>query len=106
MISLASQRLLIAYDISNDKARSKVVKLLDRYGVRIQKSFYEFNLSKSKALELTSGLKELVFRLQSARYHKEGQCLKVAIIPVCKNCQTTSLFFGEQPSNNEQYLVL
>jgi CRISPR/Cas system-associated endoribonuclease Cas2 len=32
---MARQRLFVAYDISNDKARQKVVKLLVKYGKRI-----------------------------------------------------------------------
>ena len=38
--------LSISYDISSTKARNKVVKLLESYGFRVQKSVFEVQLNK------------------------------------------------------------
>ena len=44
--------LIIFYDISNDKIRTKIVKLLDSYGIRIQKSVYSLNVSNMQYKEI------------------------------------------------------
>ncbi|MCA9065948.1 MAG: CRISPR-associated endonuclease Cas2 [Planctomycetaceae bacterium] len=33
-------RFLVAYDISEDRSRSRVVRVLERFGVRMQKSVF------------------------------------------------------------------
>lgn len=38
---------VIAYDISNDRRRTRVVKILDKHGVRINYSVYECMLTPS-----------------------------------------------------------
>lgn len=39
---------LITYDISNDKRRTKLSELLDKYGIRVNYSVYECELNQSK----------------------------------------------------------
>jgi len=103
---MANSTVLVAYDVSNDKARSKVVRLLDRYGRRVQKSVYEMSLSKSKAIMLVGQIRELFFKLQSARYHTNGQTLSIIVIPVCKNCSETSIRLGAEAKADNRFLVL
>lgn len=38
--------ILIIYDIVENKARAKMVKFLNRYGIRVQKSAFEANLTR------------------------------------------------------------
>jgi len=40
-------RVLIIYDITEDKPRIKLSKLLSSYGVRVQKSAFEASLNKN-----------------------------------------------------------
>jgi len=40
--------LVITYDISNNKARTKIVKILESYGFRVQESVFEIEVSKSQ----------------------------------------------------------
>ncbi|HBR17945.1 MAG: CRISPR-associated endonuclease Cas2 [Deltaproteobacteria bacterium RIFCSPLOWO2_12_FULL_43_16] len=54
-------RHLICYDIEEDKVRARLVKLLEAYGVRIQYSVFEFNLSKARWTDLKLNLKEKGF---------------------------------------------
>ena len=39
---------LITYDISNDKRRTKLATLLDKYGIRVNYSVYECELNQTK----------------------------------------------------------
>ena len=41
-------RVLIIYDITEDKPRIKLSKLLSSYGVRVQKSAFEASLNKKQ----------------------------------------------------------
>lgn len=59
----------ITYDITNDKARSKIVKILLSYGFRVQKSVFEVEITKSQFQTLK---KSLIYRLEYARkWYKE-----------------------------------
>jgi CRISPR-associated endoribonuclease cas2 len=40
--------VLVIYDISEDRRRARMVKCLERYGVRVQKSAFEGFLSEKK----------------------------------------------------------
>ena len=50
---------VVAYDISCDRERSKVDKVLKKYGFRIQKSVFECKLTKTQKEKLIQQLKEL-----------------------------------------------
>lgn len=51
--------VLVIYDITDDRRRTRMVKCLERYGIRVQKSAFEAFLTEKKCermMELTSGL--------------------------------------------------
>ncbi|WP_273079810.1 CRISPR-associated endonuclease Cas2 [Selenomonas felix] len=51
--------VLVIYDITDDRRRTRMVKCLERYGIRVQKSAFEAFLMEKKyerMMELTSGL--------------------------------------------------
>lgn len=51
--------VLVIYDITDDRRRTRMVKCLERYGIRVQKSAFEVFLTEKKyerMMELTSGL--------------------------------------------------
>ena len=50
-------RVLVIYDITDNKKRREIVKFLSGYGVRVQKSAFEMFLDKKKIKELKKGLK-------------------------------------------------
>jgi CRISPR-associated endonuclease Cas2 len=56
--------LAITYDISNNKTRSKIVKILSSYGFRVQKSVFEIEVTKGQFQTLK---KSLLYRLEYAR---------------------------------------
>ncbi len=52
--------LSISYDISSTKARNKVVKLLESYGFRVQKSVFEVQLNKRQYKLLKKDLQSIL----------------------------------------------
>ncbi|UFX83267.1 CRISPR-associated endonuclease Cas2 [Candidatus Absconditicoccus praedator] len=52
--------LSISYDITNTKARNRVVKLLESYGFRVQKSVFEVQLNDRQFKILKKQLKKIL----------------------------------------------
>ncbi|MBN1877875.1 MAG: CRISPR-associated endonuclease Cas2 [Anaerolineae bacterium] len=52
--------IVIAYDIPNDKRRTKVMKLLEGYGEHVQESVFECNLEAGTYRQLTQRLHKVL----------------------------------------------
>ena len=63
-------RVLIIYDITEDRPRVKLSKLLSSYGIRVQKSAFEASLNKKQYDKLLSELDRYVGREDSIRVYK------------------------------------
>ena len=68
--------MLAIYDIANPKRLSKVAKIMQDYGVRVQKSKFELDLSPYL-------FKELKGRMRVVINHKEDG---IKYIPLCQKC--------------------
>ena len=51
---------VVAYDIVDDKRRSKVVKLLESYGQRAQYSVFECDITERQQMTLQGLLREVI----------------------------------------------
>lgn len=60
-------RYVIAYDISNQRERNRVSRILTGYGFRVQKSVFECSLSASGKARMEAELEQL--DLQSGFLH-------------------------------------
>ncbi len=66
--------VLIIYDISDNKKRNQMVKILESYGVRVQKSAFEAILRPNKYKKLINGIKNIPEASDSVRIYKiQGQ---------------------------------
>jgi CRISPR-associated protein Cas2 len=68
---------VVSYDISNDRRRTKVMKIIEGYGYRVQYSVFECELDARKMAELRSKLKPLVRETEqdSIRFYPlSGEC--------------------------------
>lgn len=52
--------VLIIYDITDNKRRQRMVKYLETYGLRVQKSAFECLLDKKLYRKLTEGIPRLI----------------------------------------------
>lgn len=80
---------VVAYDISLAKRRNKLVKLLEIYGRRINKSVYECMLTEAQFRRL----KEQVALIVSVGTDQ------VAIYPICVSCYTRTVYIPEFKGN-------
>ncbi len=62
--------ILIIYDISNNKRRTRMVKVLESYGVRVQKSAFEALLRPNKYKKLLKSIKDIPDLCDSVRIYK------------------------------------
>lgn len=53
------KKLIVFYDISNDKIRYKIVKILESYGIRMQKSVFQCEVSLRQFIELKIKLESI-----------------------------------------------
>ena len=60
---------LITYDISNNKKRTQVEKLLSSYGIRVNYSVFELTIKKQTLSTLINDLKEHMDRNDSIRVY-------------------------------------
>jgi CRISPR-associated protein Cas2 len=73
--------LLISYDISNDKVRTKFSKFLKQFGRRLQYSVFEIKNSQRVLNNILKEI-ELIYRKQFRNSDS------VIIIPTCKTCDS------------------
>lgn len=77
---------LIAYDIADDKNRQLAAKLLEKVGLRIQKSVFLVSLRPES-------LEKVIHALEELRCPED----LIDIVPVCAKCRHKSLRLGAPP---------
>lgn len=76
---------VISYDISNNKRRRKIARLMENYGTRVQYSVFECRLTKERYEELYSRLAELM------EDDHEGS---IRFYHLCANCVERTVTIG------------
>lgn len=62
-------KILLTYDITNTKNRTKVATLLEDYGYRVNFSVFELDIKKYKLDELLKSIKDLCDKEDSVRVY-------------------------------------
>lgn len=81
------KKYLVSYDISIDKERTKIAKLLEGYGKRVQYSVFECCLPGERYRELYQKLMEIIC------LGKDEEA-NIRIYPLCKNCEELVSIIG------------
>jgi len=90
---------VISYDISNDKKRVRIARILDDYGKRVQESVFELAGLRDTVW------KECVNRLREAKM-AEGESIR--IYGLCRDCKSKIIVIGEEEEPMEapdRYIV-
>ncbi len=74
---------IVSYDISDNKKRTRVAKILLDYGTRVQYSVFECNLDDDLFKKMTSKILKVVSKDDSVR-----------IYAICAKCKATVKIFG------------
>jgi CRISPR-associated protein Cas2 len=59
-LGAAQERVLLVYDVSDERRLRRVAKVCEAYGQRVQRSVFELHLQPGQLLELQARLRELV----------------------------------------------
>ena len=78
---------VVAYDISDNKRRTKVSRLLEQYGERINYSVFECMLTAAQRKEVEAGLSALINPRKD----------QVSVYPICVNCYAKASYI---PANH------
>lgn len=76
--------VLIAYDIANKKRLRKVARLMEEYGVRVQKSVFECRLQPAQ-------VDKLIERVKPKLKPRED---RIHLYRICEACQARFAGFG------------
>lgn len=85
LIGVIIMRHVISYDIEENRVRRKLSKLLEGYGVRVQYSVFECEISEKRFQELY----KKIFRLT------EGMEGSVRFYSICRNCENKIYTIGK-----------
>jgi len=87
---------IIAYDIPDDRRRTKVHKILSGFGTWTQYSLFECFLSKKELVQLRAKLAK----------HLEDKQDSVRFYPLCANCvEKVETVGGSPPNEDILYIV-
>jgi len=75
---------MFCYDISNEKRLGKVAKILEQSGIRVQKSFFQCEMSNEKKDELRDRLLKVINIRQDSLF----------IYPLCDRCSKKAITDG------------
>ncbi|MGD2184400.1 CRISPR-associated endonuclease Cas2 [Lusitaniella coriacea] len=78
---------LVCYDIVKDSSRTKVAKLLEAYGLRVQKSVFEVIADEQQYAKLEKKLSRLLDNSQD----------QLRFYPLSERCQRNVKILGVQP---------
>jgi CRISPR-associated protein Cas2 len=88
--------LLVAYDITDDKLRTRFAKFLSKYGGRLQYSIFEIQNSK-RLLEIVQA------EIESEFEPKFSQTDSVLIFQMSKQCKITRFGYAK---NDDDLLII
>jgi len=87
---------LIAYDISNDRRRTKVHKTLSGFGKWTQYSLFECHLNEKEMITLRAKLEQLLDSKED----------NVCIYSICRQCQEKAETIGSDPPAEDRVYLL
>lgn len=85
---------VVAYDVVKDRRREKVMNTLKNFGLRVQYSVFECELTIARLDELRERLRTLI----------DPRCDRVHVYPLCDACFFRSENMGKQIKNTTDAL--
>lgn len=71
---------LIIYDIIDNKRRTKMVKLLESYGTRVQRSAFEALINRSQYSKIIEGIKKTISNEDNVRIYRLNSSNEVLLL--------------------------
>ena len=77
---------VIAYDISDDRKRDKISKILEKYGIKVQYSIVECDLSKATVKALYQQMSKII----------DKKTDKIYLYPLDEECKRKVIYLGSR----------
>lgn len=90
-------RFLFCYDVEDDKVRTRLVKVLEEFGERIQYSVFEFKLTEAAYIKFKNRLK-----MSGVLKNKN---ISVSLYPLCEGCYKKIERYGVNRLLDEDSIV-
>ena len=91
------ERVIIAYDVADDRRRYHLCKALERHGIRIQYSVFELSLKPKDLHKLVDHLLGLIDNRED----------RILVMQFCAGCQRSMGRYGNMTSYSpEQTLII
>jgi CRISPR-associated protein Cas2 len=88
---------VIAYDVTNDKRRNRVVKLLKKYGRRSNYSVFECMITDAQLEKIRKSMQSIINTKEMDR---------VAFYPICVNCFTKISYYPPRDDSGSSQIVV
>ena len=72
--------ILIIYDIIDNKRRTKMVKLLESYGTRVQRSAFEALINRNQYSKIIEGIKKTISNEDNVRIYRLNSSNEVFLL--------------------------
>ena len=82
------ERVIIAYDVTDDRRRYHLCKALERYGVRIQYSVFDLSITSKDLQKLVDHLQRLI----------DNKADRLLVLQLCGGCHATAGHYGNMTS--------
>jgi CRISPR-associated endonuclease Cas2 len=93
------ERFFIAFDISSDRRRSRLVRILERFGVRCQYSLFEFWLTPARK-------KEFFAELEKENFFRDDSDEGLLVVPIPENYESRIKRYGTTSRVYEEPFVV
>lgn len=93
-------KYVVSYDISSDRLRRKVSRIMEDYGRRVQYSVFECELDNKRLKKLYKKLVDITLQMQ------EGS---IKFYPLCASCSEKILTIGtdgKEDEENEETIII
>ena len=91
------ERVIIAYDVADDRRRYRICKALERYGMRIQYSVFELSMTRKELYKLVDHLNGLI----------DNTVDRLLVLQLCGGCHAAVGRYGNMTSYEpEQTLII
>jgi CRISPR-associated protein Cas2 len=90
------ERVIIAYDVADDRRRYRVCKALERYGQRIQYSVFELSLTLKELHKLVDQLTGLIDNKQD----------RLLVLHLCGGCHATIGRYGVTTAYEPEHTLI
>lgn len=96
MRQVSKKFCVVAYDISDDKRRKKVIKTIEKYGKRINLSVFECMFTDSQLRKVQQKVSVIA--------DQPGD--SVIFYPMCLDCFSKALYFPERKCSSKMTVVI